>query len=54
MTGTGAGVDLVTFHARLLVARDRLDTAWVRMAADLHLLALAVGDMIQAHKDTQT
>ncbi|MCZ6495912.1 MAG: hypothetical protein O6924_07010 [Alphaproteobacteria bacterium] len=64
----GMDADLPDFHDRLVVARERLitriideddpgralpDTAWVRMAADLHILILAVGDMIQDNKDTQ-
>ena len=56
------GVDLPAFRERLVVSRTRLieriigeddpgralpDTAWVRMAADLHTLILAVDDMIK-------
>ncbi len=59
---TDTGVDLSTFRERLVVSRSRLigriigeddpgralpDTAWVRMAADLHTLILAVDDMIK-------
>ena len=65
---TGIDAALPGFRDRLIVARERLiqriideddperalpDTAWVRMAADLHTLILAVGDMIRGNKDTQ-
>ncbi len=64
----GGAADLPAFRERLVSSRDRLvdriigeddpgralpDTAWVRMAADLHTLILAVSDMIQGNKDTQ-
>ncbi len=63
MTATGA--DLPAFRERLVVSRDRLieriigeddpgralpDTSWVRMAADLHTLILAVDDMIKGDR----
>ena len=59
---TDAGVALPAFRERLVVSRARLikriigeddpgralpDTAWVRMAADLHTLILAVDDIIK-------
>ncbi len=62
---TDTGVDLSTFRERLVVSRARLiariigeddpgralpDTAWVRMAADLHTLILAVDDMIKENR----
>ncbi len=62
----GMDADLPDFHGRLVAARARLitriideddpdralpDTAWVRMAADLHTLICAVGDMIRDNKD---
>ena len=63
MTGTGA--HLPAFRERLVVSRAHLiariidtddperalpDPSYVRMAADLHTLILAVGDMIQDNR----
>ncbi len=62
---TDTGVDLSTFRERLVVSRARLveriigeddpgralpDTAWVRMAADLHITIMAVDDMIKGDR----
>ncbi len=60
-----SGVGLPAFRERLVVSRVRLieriigeddperalpDTSWVRMAADLHTLILAVDDMIKENR----
>jgi len=62
MDDAGVALPLPAFRERLVVSRARLieriigeddpgralpDTAWVRMASDLHTLILAVEDMIK-------